>query len=82
MKKTTLTILALTLSLNAFACWGPKSGFWNDWSQGMLIPAELKKAAIAPKSQELKALVPITISNQNYLLSLFKQLLRIQSNLQ
>ncbi len=82
MKKTALTILALTLSLNAFACWGPKSGFWNDWSEGLLIPAQLKKVAIEPKSQELKTLVPITISHQNFLLSLFKQLLRIQSNLQ
>lgn len=80
MKKTTLTIMALTLSLKACACWGPeKNGFWYDNVPTASINI-VGKAFVSPKSQELKALTPIAISYQNYLVSLIKRLFLAQPN--
>lgn len=80
MKKTTLTIVALTLSLKACACWGPeKNGFWYDNVPSASINI-VGKAFVSPKSEELIALTPVTISYHNYLVSLFKRLFLAQSN--
>ena len=80
MKKTTLTILALTLSLNAFACWGPKSGFWNDWNESILHSNHVKKIVVTEKAHEFNALIPVTISYQNILVSMYRRLFIAPAN--
>ena len=80
MKKPALTIMALTLSLKVFACWGPeKNGFWYDSVPTASINT-VSKAVVSAKSQELKALTPVAISYHNYLVSLIKRLFLAQSN--